>query len=143
MLRMSSEGWAPSECSAAEAPTVLLVDDELDVVSALSELLEDEGYNVATATDGIDALNQLRRGLRPSVIVLDLMMPRMDGWDFRQEQLKDDVLKDIPTVVLSAAGFTEATIKAQFGDIEFVPKPSGHTALLGALRRTCAEHESH
>jgi CheY-like chemotaxis protein len=78
---------------------------------------------VATATDGRDALEQLRGGLRPCVILLDLMMSGMDGWDFRHEQMKDDDLKDIPVVVITAAGFSEASVRAQFGDIEFVPKP--------------------
>ena len=122
-----------------EPLTILIVDDDGAVLNGLTELLEDEGYKVATAIDGLDALHQLRRGLRPSVILLDLMMPVMDGWDFRHEQMKDQVLSDIPVVVITAAGFSEASVKAQFGDIEFVPKPPSGRSLLDAIRRQCGE----
>jgi CheY-like chemotaxis protein len=140
---MSSQGWVPPEGAAQEPLSVLVIDDEPDLVSGLRELLESEGYEVATAIDGGDALGQLRRGLRPSAIVLDLMMPGMDGWDFRQEQLKDDELREIPTIILTAVGFSESSVKTQFGDIEFVRKPSGHAILLGALTRACAGLEPH
>jgi CheY-like chemotaxis protein len=135
---MSAEDRTPSENVALEPPSVLIVDDEPGVVSGLAELLGSEGYMVATACDGADALHQLRRGLRPSVILLDLMMPRMDGWDFRHEQMKDDQLKEIPIIILTAAGFSEASVKTQFGDIEFVRKSSGHAAMLRALGRAAA-----
>ena len=138
MYLSASEDWTP-EGVAVDAPTVLIVDDETALVSALSEFLESEGYDVATATDGLDALEQLRRGLRPAVILLDLMMPRMDGWGFRQEQLKDEELKEIPIVILTAAGFTKAALTAQFGDVELVPKPSGPAVLLSVLKERCGE----
>lgn len=123
----------------AEPETVLIVDDDRAVLNGLGELLESEGYAVATAMDGVDALKQLRAGLRPCVILLDLMMPRMDGWDFRHEQLKDPDLKDLPVVVITAAGFSEASVKAQFGDIELVSKPPPEKGLLDAIRRSCGE----
>jgi CheY-like chemotaxis protein len=59
----------------------------------------------------------------------------MDGWDFRQEQLRDDRLKDIPLVIITAAGFSEKSIKTQFGNTELVSKPLPVDALLGAVRR--------
>ena len=124
---------------AAEPATVLIVDDDRAVLNALSELLEGEGYAVATAMDGVEALDQLRGGLRPCVILLDLMMPGMDGWDFRHEQMKDPELKNFPVVVITAAGFSEASVKAQFGDIEFVAKPPLAKGLLDAIRRSCGE----
>ena len=67
------------------------------------------------------------------------MMPVMNGWDFRQEQLRDEDLKGIPLIVVTAAGLSEAAIRAQFGDIEFVPKPSPEGALVAAIRRSCGE----
>jgi CheY-like chemotaxis protein len=138
MYTSAPQDWIPED-AAIDAPMVLIVDDEADLVSGLSELLESEGYRVATAMDGLEALDQLRRGLRPTVILLDLMMPRMDGWDFRQEQLKDDDLKEIPVIVLTAAGFSRTSIREQFGDIELVSKPSGHAFLLSVLRESCGE----
>jgi CheY-like chemotaxis protein len=69
----------------------------------LVEILEDEGYRVSTATNGMEALTYLRQEVdRPSLILLDLGMPVMTGWEFREEQLGDATLADIPVVVLSA-----------------------------------------
>ncbi len=117
--------------------TVLIVDDDLSVRTALNELFETEGYAVALAANGRAALDQLRGGLRPCVILLDLMMPVMDGWDFRAEQLADPELKDVPVFILTAVGFSAETVRAQFGDIPFVPKPPAHEGLLERVRRVC------
>jgi two-component system, chemotaxis family, chemotaxis protein CheY len=139
IMQMSSQDWAPLEQTDPGPAMVMIIDDDSDLVCDLSELLESEGYEVATASDGVDALNQLRQGLRPSAILLDLMMPRMDGWDFRHEQMRDAELKEIPTIVLTAAGFSKASVIAQFGSIEFVPKSSGHAVLLRVLKQSCAD----
>jgi CheY-like chemotaxis protein len=118
---------------------VLIVDDDVALREGLAELIEHEGYATATATDGLDALAQLRQGLRPCAILLDLMMPKMDGWDFRTEQLKEDDLKDIPVIVMTAAGFSVESMKTQFGELDFLSKPAPHDALLDAIRRCCGE----
>ena len=117
--------------------TVLVVDDDLSVRTALKELFETEGYAVALAANGRAALNQLRGGLRPCVVLLDLMMPVMDGWDFRAEQLADPELKDVPVFILTAVGFSAETVRAQFGDIPFVPKPPAHEGLLEMVKQVC------
>src|SRR3954447_21396301 len=96
------------------AAKVLLVDDDFAILDGLSDFLESEGFAVVPASNGIDALSHLRSGLRVNVIVLDVMMPMMDGWDFRAEQLADPSLRDIPVVVISASGFTRDTLKRQF-----------------------------
>src|SRR3954463_5759528 len=106
-----------------EPLTILIIDDDPPILSGLSEFLQAEGYNVVVAGHGRAALDQLRRGLRPCVIVLDLMMPVMDGWDFRREQLKDAELREIPVIVITAAGFSEASLRKQLGAVELVPKP--------------------
>jgi CheY-like chemotaxis protein len=133
------EAASPGSDVDPEPLDILVVDDDRAVLNALTELLENEGYKVATAIDGLDALDQLRGGLRPCVIVLDLMMPVMDGWDFRYEQMKDQALSDIPVVVITATGFSETSVKAQFGDIEFVAKPPRIRSLLDAIRRRSGE----
>jgi CheY-like chemotaxis protein len=138
-MYLAAESSSPADSAAPEPLTVLVVDDERAVVESLSELLHDEGYGVATAMDGIEALEQLVRGLRPCLIVLDLMMPRMDGWDFRHEQMKFDDLKEIPVIVLTAAGFSEASVKAQFGDVNFLSKPFAPEMLLRVVRQNCLE----
>jgi two-component system response regulator MprA len=139
MICTSGQDWASLQTGELDPSTILIVDDEPDLVGALTELFEGEGYEVATASDGVDALERLRQGLRPSVILLDLMMPRMDGWDFRQEQMKDEDLKDIPTVILTAAGLSKAAVFAEFGEIAFVPKSASPAVLLGALKQSCGD----
>jgi two-component system chemotaxis response regulator CheY len=82
--------------------TILLVEDDVDVREALVEAMRDKGYLVECAFDGQHALRVLRAGLRPGVILLDLMMPRMDGAEFRRTQRNDPALADLPVVLLSA-----------------------------------------
>jgi len=123
------------EIAATKAVAVLLVEDDAAIASSLSEALQEDGMEVAAAQNGREALQVLRAGLRPSVIVLDLMMPVMDGWDFRNEQLRDPALKDIPVVVITATGFSEHTIRAQFGDVDLLHKPVPYLDLLGLLDR--------
>lgn len=86
----------------AEPPRVLLVDDDEAIRYVVAEALLDEGFSVRTASDGQQAL-ALLANWRPDVIVLDLMMPGMDGWAFRAEQRARGLALDIPLVVLSAS----------------------------------------
>jgi CheY-like chemotaxis protein len=81
---------------------VLLVEDDLSIRDMLRELLEDEGYQVRSAGNGRDALACLRAGVPTRLILLDLMMPVMDGWAFREAQRADPALSPIPVIVLSA-----------------------------------------
>lgn len=81
---------------------ILVVDDEPSLVEAISSVLEDEGYSVATARDGLAALRALHDGLRPCLAILDLMMPIMSGWELRAAMLADPTLADIPVAICSA-----------------------------------------
>jgi CheY-like chemotaxis protein len=83
---------------------ILLVEDDDDVREDLSELLRGEGYPVATASNGKDALAQLEAGCRPRLIILDLMMPVMDGWQLRAALLRHREWSQIPVLVFSGAG---------------------------------------
>jgi CheY-like chemotaxis protein len=80
---------------------VLLVDDQEEARDALAMLLKNEGFAVREASDGQEALDALYDGPRPCLVVLDLMMPGMDGWEFRRRQLRSPLFARIPTVVLS------------------------------------------
>jgi len=82
---------------------VLLVEDTQDIREAMAALLEVFRYRVVCAPDGLEALTLLRGGLDPCIILLDLHMPVMDGFQFRAEQLKSQRLAEIPTVVFSGA----------------------------------------
>ncbi|HZL20755.1 MAG TPA: response regulator [Polyangia bacterium] len=82
---------------------ILLVEDDRDVREALAEVLEEEGFQVSRARTGVDALEQLGKSHRlPAAIVLDLMMPVMDGWEFRSLQESHYEWASIPVVVISA-----------------------------------------
>lgn len=81
---------------------VLVVDDDADIRSVVSELLTDEGYQVKTAVNGREALATLA-SWRPDVILLDLMMPIMDGWTFLTSRQSNCTLRRIPVIVMSAS----------------------------------------
>ncbi|MGA7763276.1 MAG: response regulator [Candidatus Binataceae bacterium] len=83
-------------------PTVLVVDDNTDAVEALAQILEYEGYAVATAYDGREALDYLGGHPPPDLIVLDLMMPVMNGWELRAELAKLPAFAKVPIVVMTA-----------------------------------------
>jgi CheY-like chemotaxis protein len=85
-----------------EIITVLVVDDDDDLRATLAEALVLYGYRVVTASNGKEALARLEAGPRADVILLDLMMPVMDGWAFREAQVKVAGAQEIPVVVLSA-----------------------------------------
>jgi CheY-like chemotaxis protein len=86
-------------------PRVLIVEDDRDTREMLGRFLELEGFEVRTAANGQIALETLRDGDHSNcVILLDLMMPVMDGWQFRQHQARDPQLAAIPVVVITAAG---------------------------------------
>jgi CheY-like chemotaxis protein len=87
--------------------SILLVEDDFDVREALVETLRDRGYAVESASDGEQAMQLLRAGARPGVILLDLMMPRMSGSEFRMAQLVEPALSHLPVVLLSADGRME------------------------------------
>jgi CheY-like chemotaxis protein len=89
-----------SQDSAARE--VLVVDDDLGTRDALADLLEDCGYSVIAAADGREALDYLRHSSAPGIIILDLMMPVMDGWQFLQQQSLDPALLAIPVIVVTA-----------------------------------------
>jgi excisionase family DNA binding protein len=95
---------------AAREHVVLVVDDDQLVRETLGDFLSDEGYRVLLATSGAHALKLLARSpVRPSVILLDLKMPELDGWQFRELQLKEPELAGIPVIVLT--GTPSATVR--------------------------------
>lgn len=83
---------------------ILVVEDDPDVRDALVVLLEDEGYATESVSDGHEALVRLRESSPPSLVLLDLMLPVMDGFEFRVQQLQDPSVADIPVIVFSGGG---------------------------------------
>jgi CheY-like chemotaxis protein len=113
---------------------VLVVDDDADIRIALCELLEHEGYRTATAANGQEALRLLTSGERPCIILLDLMMPVMDGWQFLEQQRKDPALATIPVVVVTAAG---NRIGERLEGITILEKPFKLADVLVSVERNC------
>lgn len=102
----------------------------------MDTVLSDEGFTTRTAKNGQEALDTLRGGFIPSLILLDVMMPVMDAFGFRAEQLKDPDLARIPTVVMSAAHGLGEKARA-LGIREYLAKPVALEALLGVVERIC------
>ena len=88
---------------AATDRSILIIDDDIASTDSLTDILVGEGYTVATARNGKEALSRLRSASLPKLIILDLFMPEMDGWEFRKEQQRDDTLRSIPVVVMTGA----------------------------------------
>ena len=115
--------------------TVLIVDDNLDSAASLAMLVMLEGYNAATATNGLQALEYLRRHEPPRFIILDMMMPVMDGWQFVRECRGLGVCADTPVIILSAARSVQQ-VAADPGVQAVVSKPFDLDRLLDLV----AEH---
>jgi CheY-like chemotaxis protein len=118
--------------SPTPADSILIVDDDTDVREVLGELLADEGYATRMCPNGRAALDLLRSGALPQLILLDLMMPEMDGWQFRAEQLRDASLRDIPVVVMTASRGVD---RDDLGGAEVLQKPVGLGDILDAVER--------
>jgi len=123
--------------------SILVVDDDADIRSRLTEILGDEGYRVAGVRNGREALAYLQAQTRPSLILLDMMMPEMDGWRFRLEQQKSPELAALPVVILSAHAYQEDELKSlAAGAAAFLRKPCTPIELAEMLRRvseSCAQ----
>jgi CheY-like chemotaxis protein len=113
--------------------TILIVDDAPHVRDSLSLLLRSFGYQAATAGDGQEALDYLKHHPPPSLIVLDLCMPRMNGFRFREEQLRDPSLASIPVIVASS----EAREDTLPGVVAVFPKGTNPMVLVRLVQAHC------
>jgi CheY-like chemotaxis protein len=111
---------------------VLLIEDEAAIRLELAELLREKGYEVLTAENGEDALACVPVDQPPSLILLDLMMPVLDGWQFRAAQLQRPDLADVPVVIITG-GHDAADEAARLGAVGYLVKPFKWSALLTAL----------
>jgi len=117
-------------------PGILVVDDNPQVLEGMRALLEHDGYRVQVATSGRAALSLLRSGDRdlPGLVILDLAMSGMDGWDFRAEQLRDARLAEIPVIVASADPL--ASLAQNMGVVAVMQKPLDPKKLLDVVAST-------
>ncbi|HKD40021.1 MAG TPA: response regulator [Myxococcaceae bacterium] len=108
---------------------ILVVEDDDDIRDSLKELLEEEGYRVDTAANGQQALVKLQEQELPQLILLDLMMPVMDGWQFQKELRAVPSLARLPVIVISASKFSREPLNAA----AFIPKPLDAGVLLETI----------
>ena len=118
--------------------SIMVIDDDPGIRSALSDLLKDKGYRVLTVADGDQALACLSQEKLPDLILLDLMMPVVDGWRSGLEQAMNPQLASIPVIVITAVTFGDR--KADLG-VEVVRKPFDTDALLSVIRSHCPRVE--
>jgi CheY-like chemotaxis protein len=123
---------APSSHEATRL--ILVVEDDEGNREALRDLLSGEGYEVVTAEDGDEALEWLHISEPPDLILLDMMMPVMDGTEFRQRQREDPRLRDIPVVLMSAGSHLEDEACA-LGVAAVIAKPPDVDEMLRAVAR--------
>lgn len=106
---------------------MLVVDDDLAIREVVSEVLRDEGYDVTCAADGVQAMDAMRRAPRPDLVLLDLMMPVMSGWEVLEQVHDDSDLSRVPIVVVSAMTAP--------GGHEHLSKPIDLDRLLATVKR--------
>ena len=112
--------------------SVLVVEDDAELRDMMTLWLDGHGIQARTARNGFAALTDLRKRPHPKVILLDLMMPVMDGWEFRRLQLRDPLLAHIPVVVVSALTVTDMK---ELAPSAVVPKPCDFDRLLEVVKR--------
>ncbi|MBW3588545.1 MAG: response regulator [Actinobacteria bacterium] len=117
---------------------ILIADDDPIIIKLLQVNLEMEGYDVVTAQDGQDAVEKAGKE-HPDLVMLDIMMPRMDGWAARQALLADPALKDIPVIFLSARA-QQADLRKGYeaGVAEYITKPFDPVDLLDVVQKVLA-----
>lgn len=120
--------------SATRSKQVLIVEDDAAIREELAALLRADGYDVITAGDGREALERLHWGLRPAVVLLDLRMSVMTGWEFRAEQKKDARVADIPVIAMTTGRWKSDDLR-EFP--EQISKPIDLPALRVLLSRYC------
>lgn len=118
--------------SFGEKSVILVVDDDVDCREMLAELLSNEGYIIEIAANGRQALERLNRS-KPALIILDLMMPVMSGWEFRARQKSDSRFESLPVVVVTASGLAR--------DIDanaVLRKPIDFGVLMSVVKQNCS-----
>jgi CheY-like chemotaxis protein len=118
----------------SESPWVLIVDDDEDIRDSIQSLLQLRGFTVDTAADGQSALERMRVGAPPALVILDCMMPGMNGEEFRVAQLREPALAAVPVVILTGAG--ERAGASRVG-VERIAKPIDLQLLFDTVERFC------
>lgn len=126
------------ESNGMSCMSVLIVEDDESIRTALSEVLRDEGFEVFEAENGSEGLKILETIPRPCLILLDFMMPVMNGQEFMQKKQHNDIIAGIPVVLVSAFGDRSNSI----GAVGFIKKPIEFDNLMRFLRRYCTDKKA-
>jgi CheY-like chemotaxis protein len=137
---LAGEGSMDRAQGETSMPIVLIVEDDDDVREFMQLLVSTSGYETMTARDGQEALAKMRQR-KPCLVLLDLQMPRMDGWEFREQQLQDVSLKQIPVVCVTAF-FDPDQVARKLG-VRCIPKPADFPAIIDAVQSTCGNPPPH
>ena len=116
--------------------TILVIEDEKDIRDSIAQLLSMEGYSVRTATNGKEGLEALRQLPTPHLVLLDLMMPIKNGYEYNLEHRQDAAYSTVPIVVMSADGHLEQK-KAKLDAQAYLTKPLDIDNLLETIQRFC------
>jgi CheY-like chemotaxis protein len=119
-----------------DAQTVLIVEDDEVIRETLAQILQDHSYHVTTAQHGRDALEKMASMPCPCLLLMDLMMPIMNGWELLTELRRDERWSRLPVIILSAGG--EANDLLQDPYVRFLKKPLRMASLLEAVRTSCS-----
>ena len=133
MQSSTYRGEGGGVAAASERDRVLVVDDDEAIREAVRDLLEDDGYEVTTAANGVEALEVLRDAPAPTAVLVDMMMPIMDGWQLLQELKAEPELSKIPVIAMSAGGTRTLATAPVCKD--YLPKPLKVSRLLEAIAR--------
>jgi two-component system, OmpR family, alkaline phosphatase synthesis response regulator PhoP len=127
----------------SEQKLILVVDDDPDLVEAVSMKLEAKNFRVAKAYDGVEAMDRIKEE-KPALVILDVMMPRKNGWDVCEEIKNDDKLKEIAVVLLTAVAdsvkttsYTHHDGKTTLAD-DYIPKPIDLDELMEIVADHCS-----
>jgi CheY-like chemotaxis protein len=118
-----------------ESKKLLLVEDEDDIRESLTLLLELRGYKVDSAANGREALSVIRKNSLPCMVILDLNMPLMDGWQLREVMLRDPELSEVPVVIVSGVGKHKTA--TQLAAVGHFTKPVDLKTLFALLEQHC------
>jgi CheY-like chemotaxis protein len=119
--------------------TVMIVEDDAEIRDALVDVVEESGYGSVALANGLEALEHLGKVEDlPGVILLDVFMPVMDGWEFRAAQTRDERLSSIPVVALTADARAQETAAAMRVN-GYLQKPVGLDELMQTVRQFCGD----
>lgn len=132
---MSSVPTGGSDEGGELAVDILIAEDEPSILESLDFILRRAGWSIASVTDGDAVLGALRRD-RPKVLVLDVMLPRRSGFDVLKQVRADDVLRDMPVLILTAKGQAQdRRVAEELGADAFVTKPYANAEVVDEVRR--------